>query len=347
VTAVGEHVREAQAVWHGVESPRPAAEAPEITVSVVVPVFNSERSLPLLCERLARVLPTIAAQYEMVLVNDASRDASWSVVERLAREYPWVRGMDLMRNYGQHNALLCGIRAARYDIVVTLDDDLQHPPEEIPVLLHKLAQGYDVVYGAPEHQQHGVLRNLASRATKVVLQGAMGAETATKVSAWRAFRRDVARGFDSYQNTFVSIDVLLTWATTRFSWVTVRHDPRLIGRSNYTVGKLVRHALNMMTGFSTLPLQMASFVGFFFTLFGIGVLAYVVTRYFALGGSIPGFPFLASVIAIFSGAQLFALGIIGEYLARMHTRSMDRPTFVVRQAVGESVESLAALHTSR
>jgi len=175
-----------------------------------------------------------------------------------------------------------------------------------------------------------VFRDVASRMTKLVLQGAMGAETATKVSAWRVIRREITTAFDSYQNSFVSIDVLLTWGTTRFSWVPVRHEPRTIGTSNYTVNRLIRHALNMVTGFSTAPLQLASFVGFFFTLFGIAVLTYVVVRYFVSGDSMPGFPFLASVIAIFSGAQLFALGIIGEYLARIHTRSMDRPAYVIR-----------------
>jgi undecaprenyl-phosphate 4-deoxy-4-formamido-L-arabinose transferase len=244
-----------------------------------------------------------------------------------------------MRNYGQHNALLCGIRTARFDVIVTMDDDLQHPPEELPVLLSRLSEGHDVVYGTPIEEQHGVLRGLASRVTKMVLQSAMGAETATKVSAWRAIRRDVCRAFADYQNSFVSIDVLLTWGTTRFSWVRVRHDPRTIGQSNYTVGKLVRHALNMMTGFSTFPLQLASMVGFFFTLFGVAVLAYVLGRYLLQGTSVAGFPFLASGIAIFSGAQLFALGIIGEYLARMHVRTLDRPAYVVRSVLQPSVDA--------
>jgi hypothetical protein len=124
--------------------------------------------------------------------------------------------------------------------------------------------------------------------------------------------------------------VLLTGGTTRFAAIPVRHDPRRLGTSNYTLRKLLTHALNMVTGFSTLPLQIASVVGFAFTLFGLGVLVFVLGRYFIQGASVPGFPFLASVIAIFSGAQLFALGIIGEYLARMHVRTMDRPAYVVR-----------------
>ena len=135
--------------------------------------------------------------------------------------------------------------------------------------------------------------------------------------------------FADYQSPFVSIDVLLTWATTRFGAIRVPFQPRHSGSSNYTFMKLVRHALDMMTGFSTVPLQLASLIGFACTLFGIGVFTYVLVRY-CLEGSIPGFPFLASIIAIFSGAQLFAIGVIGEYLARMHFRTMNRPAYAVR-----------------
>ncbi len=304
------------------------------TISVVVPVYNSQETLAELTARLEAVLTGAAGRFEVILVNDGSRDGSWGVIERLAAADGRVRGVDLMRNYGQHNALLAGIRQARYDVTVTLDDDLQNPPEEIPVLLARLAEGYDVVYGTPRREQHGLWRDLASRATKWALQGAMGAETARHVSAFRAFRTRVREAFARYEGPFVSIDVLLTWGTTRFSAVPVRHDPRRAGVSGYSFRKLMTHALNMMTGFSTWPLQLASLVGFGFTLFGLGVLAYVLGRYLVLGGSVPGFPFLASVIAIFSGAQLFALGIIGEYLARMHFRMMDRPPYTIRHTHG-------------
>ena len=301
------------------------------SLSVVVPVYNSEGSLPELCSRLSGVLPEVAERYELILVNDGSRDGSWGVIKEQRTKYAWVRGINLMRNYGQHNALLCGIREATGGVIITMDDDLQHPPEEIPKLLAKLAEGHDVVYGTPEHMQHGFFRNLASFVTKVALQSAMGAKTAKKVNAFRAFRRDVREAFAEYRSPFVSIDVLLTWGTTRFSAVPVRTEPRRVGKSNYTFGKLLTHALNMMTGFSTLPLQLASWIGFFFTLFGLAVFTFALVNYFIHGGSVPGFTFLASVIAIFSGAQLFALGIIGEYLARMHFRTMDRPTYVLRK----------------
>jgi hypothetical protein len=149
------------------------------------------------------------------------------------------------------------------------------------------------------------------------------------VSAFRAFRAQLREAFTGYHTSFVSVDVLLTWATTRFAAVSVRLDPRFAGSSNYTFSSLLRHALDMMTGFSTKPLQLASLIGFIFTVFGMCVLVYVVGRYF-FQGSVPGFPFLASIIAIFSGAQLFALGVVGEYLARMHFRLMNRPAYVVR-----------------
>jgi undecaprenyl-phosphate 4-deoxy-4-formamido-L-arabinose transferase len=304
---------------------------PALDVSVVVPVYNSAATVGELVERLSAVLAVRAPRSEILLVNDGSRDASWQAILAAAAREPRVRGIDLMRNYGQHNALLCGIRAAAGAVVVTLDDDLQHPPEEIPRLLDALVDEVDVVYGTPLVEQHGLWRDLASQATKMVLQGAMGADIARRVSAFRAFRGELRGAFAQYGNPYVSVDVLLTWATTRFAALPVRHEPRRAGASNYTFRLLARHALNMVTGFSVGPLKLASFVGFASTLLGLLVLAYVVGRYLLQGTSVPGFPFLASVIAIFSGAQLFTLGIIGEYLARMHFSLMSRPVYSVRR----------------
>ena len=286
-----------------------------------------------LVRRLEAVLASLTSRWELILVNDGSRDASWEVICQLAQEYHWVRGINLRRNYGQHNALLCGIRSAGCDIIVTMDDDLQHPPEEVPKLVAKLAEGYDVVYGTPDHEQHGLWRNLASRVTKMALQSAMGAETARYVSAFRAFRTELRQAFAQYQSPFLSIDVLLTWGTGRFGVVQAHHEPRRLGRSNYTFRRLMIHALNMMTGFSVWPLQIVSLIGFAFALFGMGVLAYVVGRYLVHGGSVPGFPFLASIIALFSGAQMFAMGIIGEYLARMYYRSINMPSYFIAETV--------------
>ena len=301
------------------------------SISVVIPTYNSELSLPELVGRLQPVLETIASDYELIMVDDGSRDGTWGVIEELVRDHDWVKGVHLMRNYGQHNALICGIRLARHEVTVTMDDDLQHPPEEIPKLLDRLGTGTDVVYGTPSQEQHGLWRDLATQVTKFALQSSMGAPIARKAGAFRVFRTQLRDAFAGYDGPYVSIDVLLTWGTTHFDAVEVRHEPRSLGVSNYTLRKLVVHALNMLTGFSTWPLQLASMIGFVFTLIGTVALLYVVIHYLVVGGVVPGFSFLASMIAIFSGAQLFALGIIGEYLARMHARSMQHPTYTVRE----------------
>jgi glycosyltransferase involved in cell wall biosynthesis len=298
-------------------------------VSVVVPVYNSEKSLPILVDRLRAVFFQQNRTFELIFIDDRSRDTSWSVICELARLDPIITGVRMLRNYGQHNALLCGIRAARYPIIVTMDDDLQNPPEEVPRLLTELNSEYDVVYGTPLFEAHGLWRDLASQITKLVLRHAMGAETAGKVSAFRAFRTSVSSAFSQYRSPYVSIDVLLTWGTQRFTSIPVRNDVRTIGTSNYTVGKLVRHALNMMTGFSVLPLQIASLLGFSMTVGGGLALLWILGRYLAQGSVVPGFAFLGCMIAIFSGAQLFSVGIIGEYIARIHLRTMDRPSYAI------------------
>lgn len=308
-----------------------------VSLSVVIPVYNGAQSLRELTEQLTKTLPTLADEYEIIFVEDDGKDNSWDVLRQIVGDFPQVKALKHMRNYGQHNALLCGIREAQYDIVVTMDDDLQHPPSEVSKLLETLQTGYDVVYGTPQREQHGFLRDLASQVTKLALQSAMGVDVARSVSAFRIFRTKLREAFDGYESPVVNIDVLLTWGTTRFAAIPVQHIERPYGVSNYTLRKLIVHALNMMTGFSTLPLQLASMTGFVLTAFGFLILIYVFGR-LLFESSVPGFPFLASIIAIFSGAQLFAIGIIGEYLARMHVRIMGRPSSVVRErleSVGE------------
>jgi len=306
------------------------SQVKENTVSVVVPVYNSQNSLPLLLNRIGLVLADMCKSFEVILVNDYSLDKSWDQIKDLAKKYPWAYGIDLMRNYGQHNALLCGIRHAKNEIIITIDDDLQNPPEQIPVLLNELEKGYDVVYGFPKHQQHGLMRDFASWITKKMLQKTMGIAVAENISAFRVFRSDLRRAFTSYHGPSVCIDVLLTWGGRKFAAIPVEHQKRTIGESNYTLTKLILHTLNMITGFTVFPLQFVSVLGFIMFFFGASILFYVLGRFFLVGSSVAGFPFLASIIAIFSGTQFLALGIIGEYLARMHFRTMGQPIYKIR-----------------
>jgi len=303
-----------------------------MNVSIVVPVYKGEMLIEPLVAQLSKTLPTFSERYEIILVNDGSPDNSWFVIQSLTNQYERVRGICMMRNYGQHNATLCGVRLARYDVTVTMDQDLQHPPEEIPLLLAKLEEGYDVVYGAPKKLPQGFLRNLMTASIKQILARVIGLPSVRNVSAFRAFRTNLRDAFANFQSPSLILDVLLSWGTTRFTSVPV--DIAQAGKTSYSFRMLVRTAMLILIGYSTLPLRFASWVGFAMTIFGLGVFVYVLFVYF-LAGSIPGFPFLASIIALFSGAQLFALGIFGEYLARMFDRSMDRPTYVIDKMVGE------------
>lgn len=308
------------------------------TISVIIPVYNSEAILPHLMERLDAQLNSLCLKYEVIFVDDNSRDNSWQVIQELSNQYTYIQAYQLTRNYGQHNALLCAIRRAKYDLIVTMDDDLQHPPEEIPKLLQELNKGFDVIYGRPIKDRHNLWRNLASRMTKIVLQKAMSAETASNISAFRIFRTTCREAFINYHGSFLSIDVLLTWGTTRFSTVEVKHQPRYEGKSNYTFRKLLNHAFNMVTGFSAVPLKLASWIGFIFTVFGLIILAYVIVKFFITRGRVPGFTFLASIISLFSGAMLFSLGIFGEYLARIHFGLLEQPTYLIRKSINAQKE---------
>jgi undecaprenyl-phosphate 4-deoxy-4-formamido-L-arabinose transferase len=303
-----------------------------MNLSIVIPVYRGEALVEPLVERLKKSLPEFSKNYEVILVNDGSPDGSWGVIEKLSQKYQWVRGIRLMRNYGQHNATLCGVRLARYDVTITMDQDLQHPPEAIPALLVELEKGFDVVYGSPRKLPQGFIRNLLTTAIKRILASIMGVYSVKNISAFRAFRTHLRSAFENFQSPTMIIDVLLSWGTTRFSSVPV--DISEARSSNYNFAALIRAALLILTSYSTRPLRFASWIGFMMTLFGLGVFIYVMVIYFTLG-SLPGFPFLASIIALFSGAQLFTLGIFGEYLARIFDRSMDRPAYIIQLEVGK------------
>ncbi len=304
-----------------------------MNLSVVVPVYRGDTFVEPLVKRLAKILPNIAMKYEVILINDGSPDESWAVIQRMAKKYRWVKGVNLMRNYGQHNATLCGVRTARYELVVTMDQDLQHPPEEIPVLLAKLDEGYDVVYGAPRSLPQGFWRNMMTTNIKRILARVMGVPSVKNISAFRAFHAHLREAFVNFQSPALTLDVLLSWGTTRFTSVQVDIAPA--DSSNYNFFALVKAAMLILTGYSTTPLRFASWIGFAMTLFGVGVFSYVLVIYFT-AGSLAGFPFLASIIAIFSGAQLFTLGIFGEYLARIFDRSMDRPSYIIKTTTGNA-----------
>ncbi len=314
----------------------PTAQAPaeplERGLSVVVPVYNSAKIVPELVSSLCSVLPTCDRPFEIILVNDASSDDSWEQIAAQCRAFSdVVRGVNLSRNFGQHNATLCGIRLARFDVTITMDDDFQHPPEEIPKLLRRLDRGdADVVYGVPAVRRHSRMRNFLTRLTKQTAARLTGLERVETQSPFRAFYTQLRDAFAGYMGPDVLLDVLLGWGTSRFATVPVEHAARRHGRSNYNAARLFNMAILTLTAYSTVPLRLASWIGLTLTVFGVAVFGYVVAIR-VLFGSVPGFPFLASLIAIFGGAQLFALGLFGEYLTRVFNHALGRPTYVIKE----------------
>ncbi len=299
-------------------------------ITVVVPVFNGGRNAQELADRLYRALREITKDFELILVNDGSRDDSWMEVMNLSQKLDWVMGIDLMKNYGQHNALLCGIRMAKHEFVVTMDDDLQHPPEEIHKLVNRMAEGYDVVYGTIRIPKHSFFRKLGSTGLRMALSIFLGNPLIRKISSFRMFRTRLRESFAHYSGDSVCIDALLSWGTNSIAHVDVSHDSRSNGESNYNFKRLFKHALNNFYSFNAFPLKLVYFLGLFFTVCGMALLMFIIGNYLIHGSVAPGFAFLASTFVIFSGVQLFSLGILGEYISRIHVGIQNRPAYLIR-----------------
>jgi Glycosyl transferase family 2 len=303
--------------------------------SVVVPVYNGADTIGLLAERVARVFAD-ARSWELIFVVDGGHDRSWETVVGLAEHDSHVRGIELFRNFGQANATLAGIRQARYDTVVTMDDDLQHRPETIPSLLEILTPDVDLVYGQPVRDEHSWWRNASSRVVKRSIAAASGTgRIVHDASAFRAFRTSMRDGFANVDNPDVAIDVMLSWVTTRYATCAVPMDQRANGESAYTFPSLLRHSLNLITGYSAKPLRLAVSISIAFV---VGTALLVATAPWHLAGrTIGGGTSAHSVAALFAivgCVQLIVLGVIGEYLGRVHSRTLGRPGYVVRRSVG-------------
>lgn len=301
-------------------------------VSLVIPVYNASRTLRPLVERLCKELAE-RHRLEVVLVNDGSTDDSADVCRELAGADPRVRFVNLARNFGEHNAVIAGLRFATGDCAAILDDDFQNPPSEVAKLVEKLGEGYDVVFSRYERKQHSRFRNLGSRFNNAVASLLLGKPADLYLSSFKAVSRFVIDEITRYTGPYPYVDGLILRATRNYATELVRHDPRFEGRSNYTLAKLVRLWLNMFTNFSILPLRVASFAGLGFALLG-GVLAVVFAIEKLNDPDLPaGWASLAVIVLTVSGVQLFALGMIGEYLGRLFLKDNGTPIFVVRETV--------------
>lgn len=312
-----------------------------VDVSVVIPVYRSAETLREVVRRLRAVLDAGPRSYEIIFVDDSSPDDSWNVLTGLQRENAdRIVVVQLMRNFGQHNALMCGFRLSRGRFVVSMDDDLQNPPEEIPRLLAAIeTSGNDLVYGVPDRKKHDAMRNAGSALVTAFYRRVF--RSTVQPTSFRIMRRELVDAILSYALNYTFIDGLLAWNTQRVGELTVEHRPRAVGRSGYSASKLLVLAFNLFTNFSLLPLQAVSLLGFLAAAGGLLVGAYYLLAYLTAAITVPGYASTITAILVLGGVQLLALGVMGEYIGRLHLNVNRKPQYTVRTVVGNEAAEAA------
>lgn len=303
-----------------------------LEISVVIPVYNSAQTLRELTERLEKVMQElVGTRHEIIFVNDGSTDSSWDIISEMALTNDGIIAINLTRNFGQHNALMCGFSQARGKYIITLDDDLQNPPEEIPKLFKEIQTGYDVVYGIFGDKQHSKFRNLGSEFIQFVYRKTFNINV--RITSFRIMKKDIVDRVLSYEKSFTFIDGLISWFTASIGNVYVEHHQRKVGHSGYSLNKLIILALNMMTNFSIVLVQVASLIGLIFAGSGFVIGFYFLCKRIFFDIPVSGFAATIVAVTIFSGVQLLTLGILGEYIGRIHINVSMRPQYAIRDIV--------------
>lgn len=322
--------------WAGKNERRlaPRAEHSErmLDYSVVIPVYRSEKMLEELHRRLSAVMQEMGQSYEILFVEDCGYDGSWRVLQELATDDENVTVIQLMRNSGQSNATLCGLAYARGRIVITMDDDLQHPPEEIPELIRALKPDVDVVMGAPKEKKHHWFRRLGSGVMHNVNCYLLGKDRTLRFTSFRLMRRAVVDGLLTMRTLSPALGPMINSVTRRIVNTTVRHDARKEGRSGYTFRRLLAQTMSNLIGYSMLPLRLLAIVGGVGIVASAGVAIGLVIHYLG-GGVVPGWTSTMLVIVLLSGFNFFAFAILGEYVLRILQRVNATPQYFVRARV--------------
>jgi polyisoprenyl-phosphate glycosyltransferase len=298
-------------------------------ISVVIPVYKAESCLQELYNRLKATLEPVTKDFEIIMVEDCGGDGSWEIMKTIRETDSRVKIIQLMRNFGQHNALMCGFQFVSGEYVVTLDDDLQNPPEEIPKLLNKIEEGYDIVYGIYTSKQHNLFRNLGSSMIQFFYKKVFSIEG--NLTAFRIVKKKVLQEILRYDKNYVFIDGLLAWVTKNIGYREIKHDLRTHGRSGYSFKKLFTLSMNMITNFSILPLQISSVLGFLFAILGFLMALYFFIKKIIFNVPVAGYTSLIIAITIFAGMQLLTLGLIGEYVGRIHLNINVKPQYIIKE----------------
>ncbi|MEA1927658.1 MAG: glycosyltransferase family 2 protein [Candidatus Auribacterota bacterium] len=301
-----------------------------INYSVVVPVFNAGETLLILVQRIKAVFHSLGQSFDLIFVDDKSSDNSWQILQQLKEEdSEIIKIIKLGRNFGQHNAIMCGFHFCRGEYVITLDDDLQNPPEEIPKLIEKMKDGYDVVYGIYGKKAHSPIKNFGSRLIGWYYRRVF--KMNNRISAFRLISNEIVGRIINYDKSFTYIDGLISWNTSSIGEATVEHSARTHGRSGYNISKILKLSFNMLTNFSAFPIRIVSFLGVIFSTYGFGLGIYFFIKTFVTNIPVTGYASLMVAITIFSGVQLLTIGVIGEYIARVHMNINRKPQYVIKE----------------
>lgn len=317
---------------------RPDCSIPD--VSIVVPVYGGSAALPELCRRLEATMRSAGLRYEVILVDDRGQSQAWSAICHVAEQYPQIRGLRLGRNFGQHAATICGIAHARGSWIVTMDDDLEHPPEAVPALLAAGDNDHPLVYGVFEKRTHAAYRNLSSELMRRLLKLAFP-DLNEDYCSFRAIHAPLAKQLDRFSFNRPYIDGMLSWLTSSTRSVSVPHEQRQHGESTYTMRKLLSHAANIFVTFSYLPLRIATFAGATLASLSFLYLLYVIYGRLTGGITNPGYASLMSVVLFACGVQLLILGVVGEYVGRLMGATFRRPVYVVDGETGNHTKQSA------
>ena len=307
-----------------------------IDISVVIPVYRSSACMPDLLSELTATLDALSRSYEIILVDDASPGETWRVIQAEAPKYSNVLAVRLMRNSGQARATLCGLAHARGEIIVTMDDDLQHPPDQLPILLDALAErpDTDCVLARFDEKEHSWYRNLGSSFLAWVNARAFGTPSGVRSSGFRAMRSQAARAVLAHRTANPAIAALLYSSTHHVVSVPVRHAPRRSGRSGYTFSKQFRLAWDNICNVSMLPLRAVSAMGIVSCFLSLILVVIIVIRYLRGQVGVAGWATIVTLISFFSGLILVSVGVMGEYLVRVLREVRQSPMYLERERLG-------------
>jgi len=310
-------------------------------ISFCIPCYKSEQTLPAVVDEINSTMKTMADKYtyEIILVNDSSPDGTFETIKMLAEKYDNIVGIDLAKNFGQHSALMAGFHFVKGDILVCLDDDGQTPANEVGKLLEKIEDGEDVVYAQYAHKKHSMFRNFGSFVNEKMAQFLLGKPKELYVSSYFAAKRFIVDEMLKYDKSYPYVIGLVLRSTKRIANVSVNHREREVGRSGYTIGKLLGLWMNGFTAFSVKPLRIATWIGISCSFLGFLYGIFTIIKKLVLGDAVAvGFSALMSAIMFIGGMVLFMLGLLGEYIGRMYIGMNNAPQYVIRQTTGEDKE---------